>query len=394
MAEINGKKYKKITRTVGHRINEAGVKIDIKKQFYGTTKKECERKYKEYLNERCLGIEDRKQYFGIVADNWIRDFFINDNELKESTKNLYVTTWRKYIVPSDLYHMELSKVRASVIQRTYNKLSAPPSAMKTIHKMMRKLYKYLDREDLCRDITGSLVLPLSKKDEIEETKIVVWENEEIARILSSFDKAQDGFRLRFFVVLAYYTGCRISELLALKYEDFTEDGLLINKQCMYIPDFQDNGKIDYHLGIVTPKTKSSIRTIPIADDVKAELEKHRMWQREDMLKHNYRTGYVFTTSSGKLYDDNNVRTALNRYYKNIGITVKPPHTYRHTFGTNLCKNGVPIEVASALLGHTDISVTAKYYVGVSFNQKLDAVNTLSLNNIEELASKGFKVERG
>ena len=53
--------------------------------------------------------------------------------------------------------------------------------------------------------------------------------------------------------------------------------------------------------------------------------------------------------------------------------------YRHTFGTNLCRQGVPIQTASKLLGHDDISTTAKYYVNVSADEKARAIETLELN---------------
>lgn len=52
------------------------------------------------------------------------------------------------------------------------------------------------------------------------------------------------------------------------------------------------------------------------------------------------------------------------------------HVYRHTFGTMLCDNGVPIQVASSLLGHADISITAKYYVNIGLEQKQDAMELL------------------
>ena len=53
------------------------------------------------------------------------------------------------------------------------------------------------------------------------------------------------------------------------------------------------------------------------------------------------------------------------------------HTYRHTFGTNLCRKGVAIQIASSLLDHADINVTAKYYVDVSQDEKQQAVDLLS-----------------
>ena len=71
-----------------------------------------------------------------------------------------------------------------------------------------------------------------------------------------------------------------------------------------------------------------------------------------------------------------VNLHCDRYYDRIGIEHKGFHTYRHTFGTNLCRNGIPIQTASALLGHEDISVTAKYYVNVGLDQKQEAVDSL------------------
>ena len=48
-----------------------------------------------------------------------------------------------------------------------------------------------------------------------------------------------------------------------------------------------------------------------------------------------------------------------------------------TFATNLVKSRIPIQVASSLPGHADISITAKYYVGVDIDQKRQAIAQLS-----------------
>ena len=62
-----------------------------------------------------------------------------------------------------------------------------------------------------------------------------------------------------------------------------------------------------------------------------------------------------------------------------GVEEKNIHAYRHTFGTNLCRQGVPIQTASKLLGHDDISTTAKYYVNVSDEEKARAIEKLAVN---------------
>ena len=124
------------------------------------------------------------------------------------------------------------------------------------------------------------------------------------------------------------------------------------------------------------KTTTAARTIPLNDIVLAEIEVHKQWQRKEMMEKGYRTEYLFTTSTGTFCDRRNVTRSLDRLYKRIGVSSLPFHVYRHTFGTNLCKNGVSIQTASKLLGHKDINMTAKYYIDVDLIEKQRAVDKL------------------
>ena len=64
--------------TVGHKINDAGNTVPVRKSFYGQTKKEVQEKIDRFKENQKLGIENRHQYFGILADGWIQEFFLND----------------------------------------------------------------------------------------------------------------------------------------------------------------------------------------------------------------------------------------------------------------------------------------------------------------------------
>ena len=376
--KVNGQDYYLLTKVVGKKINDKGKEVPIRKYFRGKTRKEAEQKYAEYLEKQALGIDNKKQYFGIVADNWLFEFLLNDTSLAVRTRELYYTTWNRYVKGSSIYHLPIENITASVLQSMYNSLGCPSSALKTIHKVMKRFYKYVEREGIGRNITGSIVLPHKEKAyDIEDNDIKVWTDEEIRTILNSFDKAQNGFRLKFLIILAYYTGCRISELLALKYSDFTAEGLTINKQVVeYVErDRKGTTKKEFRTGKL--KSKSSYRVIPLNADALRELENHRIWQKEDMLKNGYRTDYLFTTKTGELYDRHNIPHACKRYYDRIGVENKNFHTYRHTFGTNLCRKGISLQTAYKLMGHSDISITAKYYVDVLADEKQRAVDLLA-----------------
>ena len=367
--------------TIGHRVNEQGNTVPIRRKFYARTKKELTAKIDQFKQDQRNGIERSDTAFGILADGWIQEFFMCDGSLKDSTKLRYFDAWQRSIKPLPLYHTRLDEVTARTIQSAYNQLisdGTPISEIKQAHKLMRRLYQYIEMEKLGRDVTGPVKIPKEKTNKANE-EITVWTDEEIRTILNSFDKADSRFRHRFLLVLAYYTGCRKSELLALTYDDITADGgVRITKTLADCTDGIKNGKMVSRLDVTDPKSNSSIRTVPIDPVVLDELRRHRAWHLEEQLRNNYRTDYIFTTDSGEFYDPKNLDRALTRYYKRIGIEPKPMHTYRHTYGTNLCKNGVSIETASSLMGHADISTTAKYYVNVSEDAKQAAAMTLRL----------------
>ncbi|HLB24064.1 MAG TPA: site-specific integrase, partial [Dehalococcoidia bacterium] len=73
-------------------------------------------------------------------------------------------------------------------------------------------------------------------------------------------------------------------------------------------------------------------------------------------------GFVFTTGRGRPLDGNNVRT--RSFARLLGRAGLPPmrfHNLRHTAATLLMAEGVPVKVASEMLGHADISTTLRIY---------------------------------
>ena len=380
MANIKRNKsgYYEKTITIGHRINEAGNEIPIKKRFYGKTLKELNQKVDSFKEAQKTGIENRKQFFGVLADGWITEFFLHDGMLKDSTKLRYHAAWQRTIKPMPFYNARLDEISAKTIQAAYNKAIAtgtPISEIRQAHKLMRRFYRYVEAENLGRDITHSITIPKEKKSKANED-ITVWTDEELKAILTGFDRADNRFRLRFLIVLAYYTGCRKSELLALTYDDISTDGIRITKTLAETTDGIKDGRMISALDVTDPKTASSIRTIPVDPVVMNELEIHKAWHHKEQIRNGYRSNYIFTTDSGDFLDQKDLDRALSRYYERIGVPVKSFHTYRHTYGSYLCKKGISIETASALMGHSNISTTAQYYVNVSEDAKREAAMTL------------------
>ena len=344
--EVNGKKYYRIKRVVGHRTDGT----PIHKYFYGENKKDAERKYEEWKSTPPADF-----MFDDIAQYYI-DNVLSVSDYARSTITLYTSSY-KYI--KGKINKPLSDLSAQDIQLVYNSLPITKAVMKSVHKFMSGLFRWLSQNDYCDNLIQNVIVP-RKKDNKKSDEITLWTDDELHTILDNLGEN----RKRFFIVCAVYTGMRLSELKGLKYSDFRGDFISIERQC--------------YKGEIKPPKWKSVRSVPIHDRVRAEFEIHKERHLKEMHDNNYETDYIFTTDTGNLYDDGDLRRALDRYYKSIGVPSKKLHAYRATFCTNLCKSGVPIQIASKLLGHKSIEVTSKYYTSISDQEKIDALQKLTL----------------
>ncbi len=369
-----GKEYYKINRKVGMKLKD-GVWVDDYKCFYGSCKSEAEQKYNDYMKSLQNNAASPKACLGEVIDEWINKVFKN-NDLKNSSKAKYLRDYNKIFKESkdglQLIGRPIESVTPLQIQEVYNNCDRCYSSIRSAHNLLVHFFKYADLNGICRNLTTSLQVPKkpAKRSDIEE--IEVWEDESLKKVIASLD----GNTLRLLVVFAVNTGARFSELLALTYDDIRDGMLYITKQLADAADVNSEDGKKTVLHIEETKTESSNRVIPLSAPVMAEVEKHRKLQAEEMKKYGYETNYLFTTSNGTFYYKRNVARSLDRLYKRIGVQPHKFHAYRHTFGTNLSRAGVPIEETSKLMGHSDISMTAKYYVYVDAERRRAAVDKI------------------
>lgn len=377
---INGSEYTVINCKVKPYLDKNGNRKDYKK-FYGKTLKECKDKRDKFNANH--GIKAREMFFGELVDDFICNTFLPDPAYKESTKQRYIDAYNNNLAPMSITKKLITDIDYRSLQAAYNSMTCAPSGVLNCHKLMRLFFKLMEQEDVCRDITKSLVVPKPKK-KTESGEIVVFTDKEISDIKQYIAREDLPFyenrrvsRLRFLITLAINTGARISELLALTYNDIQPDKIIINKQVVERPIFRD-GKTDGHeLVIDATKTESSVRSVPITKETYSMLAAHKKWQQEEMRRNKYKTELLFTTDTGKIYDKHSLRHTLDRLHADAKVSQYGFHAYRHTFGTKLAANGVSLQTLSSLMGHSDISVTAKYYINVPVAEKIEAINTLS-----------------
>ena len=72
-------------------------------------------------------------------------------------------------------------------------------------------------------------------------------------------------------------------------------------------------------------------------------------------------GYVFFNNAGNRYDASKLKRTFKKAAEDADVENFTFHCLRHTFATRLAQAGVDIYTISKLLGHKDISTTARHY---------------------------------
>lgn len=344
----NGKDYHyfRITRTVGHKYKE-GKKVPIKKQFTGSSERDAERKYREWLiANKEEEVFDSTKTVGELMEFYNENILAVDSKYAFRTKELYMSAYNNHIRDKNITDELMCDLTAEQVQEFYNELPVSKAAMKNVHKYLRGFMLWQSRNKYGNYLLDTVVIP-EKPDRKRQDGIIVWTDEEIDRILT----AEPNYVLLPMIEFALYTGMRISEILGVRYSDIYDDVIHVRRQ--------------YYRGDWFPPKGNKTRLIPVHTKIKEMLDP--AGEPDDLL---------FQTVNGNPLDIKNINRSLDRFYGRIGIPHKKFHAYRATFITNLCRKGVPLQTVAKLAGHENISVTAKYYAAVSFDELTEAVNKL------------------
>jgi integrase len=180
-----------------------------------------------------------------------------------------------------------------------------------------------------------------KLPKYDTPKINPFTSDEVSLIMSSCEENN----FKYYVAIAFYTGMRSGEIIGLKKTDIDFKNKLINVQ-----------RSRNYYGETTPKTKYSIRQIPVLDLLMPYLVE--LYSKND---HEY----LFVTYQNKPYIDTHV--FVNDYWRPLLISLnmpyRRPYNTRHTFASNMLHNNLvtPVQLAQ-LLGHANTEMVYNVYV--------------------------------
>ena len=249
---------------------------------------------------------------------------------------------------------KLTKLTPAQIQAAYARRRAAGLSGTSLQLMHGVLHKELDDamrwNQVVRNVADLVDVP--KRDTPEMRTLTP---EEAARLLL----AAQGDPLEAFYAVALTCGLRLGELQALTWRNIDLD----RRRLAVTATFQ--GFVENEPVFAAPKTDKSRRIVHLSDMAAGALRSHRarqaearlaagaLWQDHDL---------VFANGLGRPLDGNNIRTrSFAPLLERAGLPPMRFHTLRHSAATLLMAEGVPVKVASELLGHADITTTLRIY---------------------------------
>jgi len=177
------------------------------------------------------------------------------------------------------------------------------------------------------------------------------------------------------IFILFKTGLRISEFCGLTLRDVDLVGRRINID----HQLQRSRAMAYY--IEEPKSTSGKRILPMTDEVhacfKRILEKRRSPRIEPMVD-GY-AGFLYLDKNNQplvaLHWQHYFKRICEKYYEAGGapMPIVTPHVCRHTFCSNMARNGMNPKTLQYLMGHADVTLTLNTYTHVDYDDVLHEV---------------------
>ena len=164
---------------------------------------------------------------------------------------------------------------------------------------------------------------------------------EMQAVLDACTRLRD----RFFFAVLHETGCRAGEVLGLRHEDIAAAECEIS----IVPRENANGA----------RAKSGGRTVPVGPEL-IRLYADYLHEEYGGIDSDHIFVNIWAEPKGHAWSYQAAYNLVLRLRARTGIAFDP-HWFRHSAATRWLRDGVRIEVVSALLGHSSVSVTSSVY---------------------------------
>ncbi|MCB9001850.1 MAG: site-specific integrase [Bacteroidales bacterium] len=294
-----------------------------------------------------------------IVDLWKED---KKQYVKKSSYSAYMLLMENHLLPvfGHKYKIEEPEVQNFVFQKLDQGLSQ--KTVKDILIVLKMVLKFGVKNKWLEHQPLDIQFPTTR----EKHNVEVLSRANQKKIMQYI---QEHFTFRNLgVYICLCSGMRIGEICALTWSDIDTDNGVINvKRTIQRIYTIDEGIHKTEIILDTPKTKNSIREIPMNKDLLRMLKP---------IKKIVNNSFFVLTNEEKPTEPRTYRTYYKNLMKEMGMPELKFHGLRHSFATRCIESNCDYKTVSVLLGHSNISTTLNLYVHPNLEQKKKAIDQM------------------
>ena len=370
--------------------------------IYADTLQELRKEEDKLLRDQLDGLDIYSG--GEATVNFLFDRYIKmKTNLRNSTLANYKYMYKKFVRDS-FGKKKIVEVKYSDVLQFYNHLitdcGLKIETVDNVHSTLHPAFQLAVRDNIIRRNPTDGVMATIKKGRtrVKTTRhaLTLEQQRTFMNYVAESPFFCDWLPL-FTVMLG--TGCRVGELVGLRWEDLDFENKLIsiNHSLTYYPQDGEDKKRTCSFAVSLPKTEAGIRTIPMLPQVENALidqKKQNSFDGRVSETIDGMTDFIFLTGNNRVITPRQINDVIKRIVKacneaeakkaadeNREAVVVPHfsnHYLRHTFCTRFCESEPNVKVVQSVMGHANISTTLDIYTDVTENKKSEAMMKLAM----------------
>lgn len=282
--------------------------------------------------------------------------------VKRSTYSAYSLIISNHLIPAFADKTEVTETLVQDFVFTKLKQGLSQKSVKDILIVLKMILRFGVKQGFLKHREIDVKFPTER--ERQEVEVLSRENQK--RIMDYVHSHFTFMNLGIYICLC--SGLRIGEVCALVWDDIdVERGVIKVSKTIQRIYVIEGGERHTEVIIDTPKSKNSIREIPIAKDL---LKMIRPFKKVE------NGSFYVLTNSAQPTEPRTYRNYYKRLMKELDMPELKFHGLRHSFATRCIEGKCDYKTVSVLLGHSNISTTLNLYVHPNMEQKKKCVEQM------------------
>lgn len=329
--------------------NEYGERKEKKSRLY-KLKKDAEQGQRDFLNSlNDTKYNNKNILFESAFEDWLK---YRSKRIKSTTDYGDEKRVNKHIL--DFFKgYNLHSINISTINKWLDYMASKDLKLTYVNQIIR-LFKDLlgfcvDYYNFDKKIAKYLQpYKVETSDKVRESKWNFWTYDDFDKFIKTVDNEYHYLVFNFM----YYTGMRLGEVIALKWKEIDLSKKTVNIKKTFTTKVKDKT-----WDLVDPKTKNSIRTIDIDDELVRLLKNHYEYEQK-IYDFN---DEMFVFGNVNHLGESTLRRWLDNYIKLSNVKKITPHGFRHSHVSFLINLGADSRDVAERIGDTVQVVEETYY---------------------------------